>query len=103
MAAGVVILGACAVQPTARAPVTTPMALAAAPAADAADSGYGAFVRSARAQGYRPITTGGKEQWCRETTSLDSRVSRRSCISAPAVDDVPGPADESSDPPRTGQ
>jgi hypothetical protein len=79
------------------------VAHAAATAAPVADARYVAFVRSARAQGYRPVTAGGKANWCREATSIDSRVTRQSCIRPPAVADAQGPGDEGSEPARTGE
>lgn len=100
------MLAACTAQPTALAPATTmlaPAAAAAAPAARTGDAKYAAFARSARSQGYRPVRTDGKEFWCREESSIDSRLARQSCITAPTVAEVPGPADDASDPPRKGE
>ncbi len=98
------MLAACAVQPPAPAPATTTLAPAAAvPGGRTSDAKYAAFARSARNQGYRPVRTDGKEVWCREGSSLDSRLARQSCISAPTLAEAPGAADDASDPPRKGE
>ena len=110
IAAGLVMLTACTAQPTAPAPGSETLApvagtapAAAAPAARANDAKYAAFARSARAQGYRPVRVDGKERWCREEGSIDSRVARQSCFAAPAVADAPAAADDTADPPRKGE
>jgi hypothetical protein len=114
IAAGLVMLAACTAQPTAPAPATsgpTPVATAAAAGAAAAaatptrtsDPKYAAFVRSARAQGYRQSRNDGKEIWCREESSIDWRVPRQSCITAPAVADAKAPADDAPDQTRKGE
>jgi hypothetical protein len=104
-APAVVLLAACSAQPTAPAPVL-PAATSVTPspaAARANDPRYAEFVKSARAQGYRPVTTSGKQLWCREESALDSRLSKQTCISPPAVAAAPTPVDGSRDQPRTGE
>lgn len=102
MAAVLPLLAACAAQPTAPTP-TTPVAAAAAAAARANDPRYAEFVKSARSQGYRPVTTSGQQLWCREATALDSRLSKQTCISPPTVAATPTPVGEAHDEPRTGE
>jgi len=101
------ILVACTGQPTAPVPATAAVpAAAAATTAQGArrvDPGYAAFARSARGQGFRPVWTDGKEHWCRDESSTETRLGRQTCISPPAIADAQGAADEASDPPRKGE
>lgn len=108
IAAGLVMLAACTAQPTAPGSETSTSVAAtapaaAAPAARANDAKYAAFARSARAQGYRPVRVDGKERWCREEGSIDSRLARQSCFAAPVAADASAAADDMTDPPRKGE
>ena len=91
-AAPLLLIAACAVQPTtpaatpAAAPAAAPAAVASA--AEATDAAYAEFVKYARSQGYRRVKTKDKELWCRDETPLGSRLEKQSCVTEATIADM---------------
>jgi hypothetical protein len=76
---------------------------AAAAAVRSNDAAYAEFTKSARSQGYRRVASGGKELWCREGGSIESRLTKQTCIAPPALAEAQGATGESRDQPQADE